>query len=49
MTMDMFCLIVWIIILIINTAKIFKGEEINPGVFICAVGICILHFAERIW
>ena len=49
MTMDMFCLIIWIIQLIDGTVKVFKDEKVNPCVFICAVLICILHYVERIW
>lgn len=49
MTMDMFCLIVWIIQLLDGTIRIFKDKEVSPLVYMCAVGICILHYAERIW
>jgi len=45
---DILMLVMWIIQLIFGIVCVANGKEISAGVFICAVIICILHYAGEL-
>lgn len=46
--MNIFCLIIWILNLIVTVNQTINKEPINPIIAICAIIVCILFYLERI-
>ena len=47
-TMNTICLVIWSIDLIFGVICMVVDTEISPVSYICAVLICIMHYAEEL-
>lgn len=46
--MDIFCLVIWILNLIIAVSEVVNNRPINPVVSICAMFVCIVLYLARV-
>lgn len=49
MTLNVLCLIIWIVLGIDGLYSCIKGLDVNKVVHMCAILICILHYIEIIF
>ena len=47
-TKNIICLVIWSIALILGVICMVIDTEISPVSYICAVLICIMHYAEEL-
>lgn len=46
--MNIFCLVVWVLSLIVTVVQAVNKEPISPVSGICAMLVCIIYYLEKI-